>query len=382
MQENSKLDFNKVSKVNDIFLRYTMIVVKSFCCGCYADVLGRRSEDHHNGRVNTFFRNDFNSSFDKYLKDVEHGFFHGLIVGFVAVLYKHEEFLLSDDSIFLKELEYNVNGESETLKEINELIFSSLLHDFLKCYEYPQEEHDSKLEKFFPNLLKETYTHSKPTNEIHPLIVGDRTELKRYTDYHEWIDESKFKHSFNDSQKEVLEIFYKMVRPALLSCYNLDGNSFIRRGIESGHPFGLTQEDSWPVKDHCDVFSIEVDCSLFQCSLHHSHSEWGHFFGLMSIKKYKRLGGRIGQFKDIATREDYQQWVRYINPHTMDRDHLFADKKTSPKHWTFLYRYGNKTAERISAIDETFKFACADCVINIGKIKNLVKTRIEALSLN
>jgi hypothetical protein len=134
--------------------------------------------------------------FENYFNDIEHGFFHAFCCCLVSYLINNYDF-------------------------DNRLISSLLLHDFLKCNGFSQEDHDVELEKYYPNLLKETYSHSNPPDDKKILIMCDRLELQRYPDYKEWVD-TRFLDILNSVSKhksEEIEIFYREVRPVLLFYY-------------------------------------------------------------------------------------------------------------------------------------------------------------------
>lgn len=134
--------------------------------------------------------------FDNYFNDTEHGFFHAFCCSFISYLINS----------------YNIDKQ---------LVSSLLLHDFLKCNGFSQEEHDIELENYYPNLLTETYSHSNPPNQNKILIICDRLELQRYPDHGEWIDTRFFEtlNSLTKNQRDDIEIFYNEVRPSLLFYY-------------------------------------------------------------------------------------------------------------------------------------------------------------------
>ena len=135
--------------------------------------------------------------FGQYLRDVEHGFFHGLNACYMYWLIEK--------------------------KPGFQTIASLLLHDFLKCNNYSQELHDKMLLGYYANLLGETYSHSNPPKEHEHLhvIVCDRMELRRYSDYAAWVD-GKFHAVFQNLDKDIvseIDDFYANVRPRALREY-------------------------------------------------------------------------------------------------------------------------------------------------------------------
>jgi hypothetical protein len=137
--------------------------------------------------------------FEQYVRDLEHGFFHGLVACYMHCL---------------------IRGDPDF-----QTIASLLLHDFLKCNNYSQELHDKMLCTYYPNLLHETYSHSNPPKEHEHshVIVCDRLELRRYSDYATWVDD-KFHDIFKQLDKEtvnVIDDFYTNVRPVATQEYQL-----------------------------------------------------------------------------------------------------------------------------------------------------------------
>tara|TARA_R110001606_G_scaffold393369_1_gene563206 strand:- start:98 stop:691 length:594 start_codon:yes stop_codon:yes gene_type:complete len=141
-------------------------------------------------------KNIDNNYYINYFNDIEHGFFHCFCCCYIS---------------------YIINN-----KKLDEpLIYSLLLHDFLKCNDYSQKEHDKKLIDYYPNLITETYTHSDPLDENKCLITCDRIELRRYKDFNNWVDNRYYKLYDNMSKKQTfkIEYFYKKLRPVLEKIY-------------------------------------------------------------------------------------------------------------------------------------------------------------------
>ena len=137
-----------------------------------------------------------NDYYINYFNDIEHGFFHGFCCCYIS---------------------YIINNKKLDVQ----LIYSLLLHDFLKCNGYSQEMHDKKLINYYPKLLPETYTHSNPSEENNILIYCDRLELRRYKDYKDWIDNRYYKiyDNFDLEEKTEINYFYNNIRPLLEKIY-------------------------------------------------------------------------------------------------------------------------------------------------------------------
>ena len=144
--------------------------------------------------------------FKNFFEDSEHGLFHGIIACYICYIIK------DDNNLKLKD------------NDIKKIYISLLLHDFLKCNNYKQELHDKELINFYNTLLIETYSHSNPIKEYEMthIIVCDRLELRRYTDYIEWVDDKYYNiyKIIDSSTHDILDNFYTNIRPQLLLDYN------------------------------------------------------------------------------------------------------------------------------------------------------------------
>ena len=167
--------------------------------------------------IEDYLKYIFDSTFDKYLDkipdqmfrnyfdDIEHGMFHGVMVTFLS-------YIINLDGKLVK---YN--------KNMGKIYASTLLHDFLKPNGVSQMEHDKQLIEYFPSLSKETYVHSAPPHRFRKkhLIVCDRLELRRYSDYKEWVD-LRFHQLYNSMlpfTKNILDAFYENIRSEFENIY-------------------------------------------------------------------------------------------------------------------------------------------------------------------
>ena len=143
---------------------------------------------------------------NNYFRDSEHGFFHGLMVSFMCYLINDEPTLV------------------ERKDDLNKIFASATLHDFLKPNGVPQKEHDVQLRNYYNNLCEETYSHSEPP-EVHQnkhLIIADRLELRRYSDYKDWVDQRFFQlyKIMSPELNKKLQLFYTAKRGSLELHYN------------------------------------------------------------------------------------------------------------------------------------------------------------------
>lgn len=269
---------------------------------------------HHKGKINNFLipQKKISSDFyNNYFSDIEHGLFHSISTCYIY-------FILNNN-------------------EIDEITVASLLlHDFLKCNGFSQEDHDKELRKYFPNLLDETYTHSNPQNENKLLIKCDRIELRRYNDYKDWVDDRYYKlyDNLSKQQKNTIERFYNIIRPSLFYFYNNRNEIFIRHGLEYINKCDVNglfpPNKSFLAVDKLNSYPIEIDRVPFGymttdtnqqkgfCSNHGRKMEFNKIKGFITYKEFINNGGKI------------------IN--TNERDHLYAKSSININNWKFLYQ--------------------------------------------
>tara|TARA_Y100000389_G_C17341804_1_gene453748 strand:+ start:167 stop:982 length:816 start_codon:yes stop_codon:yes gene_type:complete len=219
-------------------------------------------------------------------------------------------------------------------------IASLLLHDFLKCNGFSQEDHDKELINYFPNLLDETYTHSNPPDENKLLVKCDRIELRRYNDYKDWVDDRYYKlyDNFNKNQNQEIETFYNNIRPTLCYFYKNRNEIFIRHGLERIDKFDVNNifppNRSYLIVDKLESYPIEIDRVPFGyittnineqkgfCSNHGVLLQFNKIKGYITYKEFIGNGGKI------------------IN--TNQRDHLYAKSSMNINNWKFLYQNVSK----------------------------------------
>lgn len=364
---------SKYFKLEKQFFNF-LRVTGSLCCGrCYMI-------RHHECTFNTVLKSikKIDDSFvDNWFKDTEHGYFHCLMVSFIS--YYYDQNVFENRKLDFDNIDFKSNDIHHMNQHMVKYLSSGLLHDFLKCNGYKQEEHDTRLREYFPLLMEETYQHSNPSPEYdHSLmIIGDRTELRRYPDYDEWVDKSVLKHEIllNKENKEILDIFYNVLRPSLLYLFENRQKVFVRHGIENIHntsisdkyPFANSYSD---VKEHTcyykkkqEVLVSDVkDSDLYypietgklpfadyywkdseeihgsNCINHDKHHNWNMLKGVISLQDLKKNGGKI-----VSTNH---------------RDHLYAESNIDTDKWVFIHKVHYNHFEgipryRIKAFDKT-----------------------------
>jgi len=199
---------------------------------------GKKNRCHNAGIVHDILienresRSELISSnkLESWLDDIDHGFFHGMMTACMSHLYTSS---------------YKLPRESKIEdREYIELLLTCILHDFYKEY----ENHDSSLVRVYSKLCSITYSHSNPSesNSTHPLIVSDRIELMRFDDYKEFVDFSKFKPLLNREQDEIVESFYKYIRPKLKLLWIHRNKPWLRHHMEEESKWEFDKVSHYP----------------------------------------------------------------------------------------------------------------------------------------
>lgn len=250
---------------------------------------------------------------DSYFEDTEHGFFHGLCCCLIA---------------------YLINSTIDPHTWV-----SIILHDFLKSNQYTQQAHDYQLRSFYDKLHPITYRHSQINAKRSKwvLIKSDRIELRRYSDYLEWIDDRYTINylALSTQTQNIIDHFYAHIRPALHYFYTNRKSIFIRHGFEK-HDFNSISEfpPSSSYWRQTKSYAIEIDSAPFSneisigpahphiiwqdnhCSNHGGNHIWNRIKGYITLDSFRTLGGTL---HPIAT-----------------RDHLMAKSNIPIDEWTFI----------------------------------------------
>ncbi len=257
------------------------------------------------------------SMIDAWIKDTEHGLLHGLSVAFFALLVTNKS-----------GIRYSEENEK--------LLASCLLHDFLRCSEV-HDRHDEQLELWFSSLDPATYSHSKPTEEqaSHPLVIGDRIELLRYSDHREWVNASTLEQRLEGPElKHVVVAYYRFIRPALEIIFrNWDG-VWLRHSRERERVMHVFDTNDDGCSDPCErgkpgmyphfywapsknYWSIEVGKAPFELNLGRDMYNYSPMM-LLGLERYFELGGRpLKPFMDhLSASADIpaEEWIGLLMP--------------------------------------------------------------------
>jgi hypothetical protein len=323
---NNNANLKNLKKLTSLLNQFMHKYISFFCGRC--EGIG-----HHKGLINQYlkpitqYKPDMLNNF---FSDTEHGFFHGMMASFIC-------FVINEDGKLV-----------EKTSSLEKIFMSATLHDFLKANGVEQKEHDRQLKKVFPKLCEETYVHSDPPSKYHKkhLIIADRLELRRYPDYAEWVDERfhKLYEKMHSSTREMLNLFYDNVRPALEYAFKYKSQPFLRHGTEVAQSqieefFPPTNTTYVKIKGDDRLFPVEIDMPPFSsvneesqlketnhwhkdnqqghCSNHDGLSQWNIIKGYIAMSEFKKTG-------------------IVVDTHT--RDHLYAKSKTPCKDWFFVYQ--------------------------------------------
>ena len=316
-----------------------------FRCASEQGIRPATKRFHHCGRILSHMKGKFTrDQFEAWVADTEHGLFHGLCAAMMAGLVIMDEFdyikeIMSLGGEFLLVKEKNLGTRKVTVQiddvinpetysdyhskhcpeplSFEKLMASCLLHDFLKC-SGGDAGHDHNLKGVFPDLLERTYSHANPADHQHPLLVADVLELKRFPDHLTWYKQEVAEANLSDDRKEIVDCFYKTVRPALETAFKNRHEVWLAHGPEV--PQDLS-EPTFPQHPH-DWMAIEVDRLPFnRCVLHDRHMEsapWSYLRGVVCLSDFKRLGGEVGCHMEFY------------------RDHYYAKSNLRWDDWAFI----------------------------------------------
>ena len=365
-----KISYIEIEEVNRKFEKFLEFVVPIFCCRCEAwieDLENKQKETsykkarakspHHNGIVNKYLnsKKPIKNNLDLFLNDYEHGFFHGLMTAFCA-------FLITNPSKKITEQGFDSD-------DFEKLFSSCILHDFVKCIEGNQSEnHDKKLRDYFSDLNEETYGHNCLAEQYSDtaLVMADRIELMRYSDYEDWTDErltSAFNKLSEENQKDI-KIFYLKIRPALENFYKKRNSIWIKHGLEgvkvkvgwesnaiNAPKENINDNSTWPIKDsYYSPSSVEkqsenikngpypIEQDRFPFSAHGHYPKGKPIVSRLSLGfcSNHNIGLIWAKLKGYIDAETFHEKGGVIVD-SEARDHLYAKSKIKITDWDFVY---------------------------------------------
>lgn len=278
---------------------------------------------------------------DQWIFDQEHGLLHGFLVAFFAYLN------------VLKTTSHNdildiINHGSFENCWFEKLMVSCFLHDFARCDGH--QDHDKNLEKYYPKLSPETYSHTHPKKDT-PLVIGDRIELMRFSNWKSWVDANitNIKAYTHDIEPEIKHFYYKM-RPALQILFNNRYSIWVSHGSEvkidfnkKTYPQGVS--GVWK-QQNLNLYSVEIG-KLFTFttnSFNNSNCMFDHANkwppqGLIPLSSLKKRG-----YKLITCRS-------YKNKKLLGKDHFgIMDLSIPIDEWVFFYDY--KLVGKFASVDD------------------------------
>ena len=371
---------SKIFRVNRNFHDYLVFIKSLVCAKC--------SLDRHS-RGGFMFLLDQGpkispSEFNSWLEDEEHGFLHGLMVGFWAYLkFRQDKCLLESATAYgpspWQRQDYKPTGRDILCERI---IYSCLFHDFMKTIGY-SNDHDSLLAQVFPFCVDETYSHACPAGKPDEwtLVMGDRIELLRFDDHRDWVKPEMLSCGIYDSDFDTVSCFYGILRPAIAALHRSRSDLWVFHSSEHllqgesdfFHDTYYPQIHWCPIEDEYGnqpyledakkYVSVDVDfMSRRSCGLHavkgFGNRSLLQCVGLIPKATVVACGNRIGSAPITS----------------IGRDHPFlVVEKPMPKHnWIFAYRkvHGCKCVgfdQKIISLDNLNDF-CDLCSVLIAKI--------------
>lgn len=254
---------------------------------------------------------------DAWVEDEEHGFVHGVLTAFWAMI------------------RGGMLGEHSARSE--HLLASCILHDFGR-FVGEEERHDQRLREWFPNLWEETYSHSTGLNS--PITFADRHELLRYEDWQVWVDLIKvWQRTPNEEELAYHQFFYQHIRPALSSILQDNGQLWLRHYPEEedaertraitwrGKSEWLTPHSGWRRTD-----------PLFYPSSHwcDPQGRWPAEHGkLWTVEGIGRLLVGDRESFGLLRQDEYKRIVPDWSM-SIARDHLMCSGEVPINRWLFL----------------------------------------------
>jgi len=237
------------------------------------------------------------------------------------------------------------------------------------------------LVNYFPDLLKETFSHSNPRNDdvSKPLIRADRLELRRFSNYQTWTDQrfDAIYQQLPPDKVTQLNLFYQTIRPALEYFYTNRQKIFIRHGLErQGKEYW--QEAIYPPAgsylEQAVGYPIETDRLPFgqpnnfkashqntHCSNHGKTAFWNQIKGFITLNDFVEKGGVI------------------IN--SKKRDHLYAKSSISLSNWVFIYQNAERRGQEINELlEQKNSLVSQETLLLFYNLVKVVADRITVLN--
>jgi hypothetical protein len=389
---NADLYADSLINLNDCFYKYLDFLELLCCKRCWnkSNNINTKVEEgrkfvHHKGGLLYLLSQNPKINYDQFNKwvgDLEHGFFHGLCTGFWSFLQ-----IEKDETIYDKVVDNSHDGRGAREKDldIEKLFYSCLFHDYYRCVN-SDEKHDEKLIEFFPNCIESTYYHSDPPEKQKDncLIVSDRIELNRFQEK-SWIDWNKLNQSDFIAQNILfIEMFYQSLYNCLKYIFSnrkdlwvkhVSEDIFINEKIKH---LNFYPEKYWEPRDNeIDITKFgdyekkyaSIDMDYLPLSNCHANS-------LTEVTWLKGITGLITK-KDVI---NLGAKIKNSSDSTRGRDHPFLvqEKKILTKNWIFAFN----TKYDLESIDctkeNTIKVKVVDKFYNIV---NLLLGKIEGLKV-
>jgi hypothetical protein len=257
------------------------------------------------------------ATIDEWANDEEHGAFHGLSTLFAIAMHSPRMFGLQN----------TIDFHTQEISQSETFIVSVLLHDigrFIQPY-----KHDKVLKNIIPGMLPIVFTHSEPKQgtDQHPLVVGDRLELRRFDDFDEWV-----KPELMPQSNDMLDCYYVHVRPALNAIYHKRYDTWIKFGPEY-----KTKKDSmigakhfplpetWDPSNDVKLWPCEIGTPLNHIFAKHTDVIWEQRYGLLPLSRlFEHNGTLVNDERDhpyCGAKIPFDQWV-YCHKTRIHNDHF------------------------------------------------------------
>jgi hypothetical protein len=353
--------YEETCYIIDMVLDHLELLV---CKRCHREDANRKHESqptqlfrnpHHMGKWMKLLETDNGIPIDRvktWVDDEEHGLFHGFATLVVAAC--HSPHILHAG--------FGLEVTRQGISASEKLYTACLLHD-LGRFVKTNKKHDMVLQDIFPRLPVVIFTHSDPQRDQHPLIIGDRLELRRYEDFDRWA-----KHDMMPETNDRLDCFYNIIRPALNDFWHGRHDTWVRFGTEKNHNEIFTC-DTYPPANTWDSFKYQSGkgwpCEMGELTGHlfeHQGRPWYNMFGAIKLEELLKADAKfVGD----------------------SRDHPYCIGSTPKDKWIFghaLYNLGNPWREKVQdMIHNEMPLAPVHTTMKMIHVLGLYQSMIQGL---
>jgi|TARA_B100000809_G_scaffold250261_1_gene282520 hypothetical protein len=285
---------DEIKNLTAVLNRFIELLQVAICKRCWTKSRNIKAAfAHHDGHLLEQLSAVTHWNPQPWFDELDHGLTHGLMTACLATHYA--------------ELNPQAIGRiafRESDGQVERLLSSCILHDVGR-FSHGNHNHAAKLREIYPKLLPVTYEHDDPGPqfETHPLVLADRSELLRFSDWKEWVDLENLPPLVPQIDR-FRNFAYKLAQPG----------PWARHGFEEPQQLGDEFPGQFERMGERGTFSIEVDESPFGPCISSHGQKFDNFYGLIPVNQ-------VGAY--------------YCD--TLRRDHLAGQNPVPVSQWAFVY---------------------------------------------